>query len=150
MGLGGLKFKLADSTADRGPGTRFFFQFPYFTVRLSRLGAARSAPHHARLLAPSVAAAFGRSTADDAASGRAGASGARAVASFLSMRVCHRHGSAESHAPLAARLLLKFLFDRPGSLKWHVPPMVSRVIQALQSLNKNKSKRNRHQTLRVL
>jgi hypothetical protein len=34
------------------------------------------APHHARLLAPSGAAAFGRSVADDAASGRAGASGA--------------------------------------------------------------------------
>ncbi len=32
------------------------------------------APHHARLLAPSGAAAFGRSIADDAASGRAGAS----------------------------------------------------------------------------
>ncbi len=44
--------------------------------------------HHARLLARSGAAAFGRSTADDAASGRAGASGASST--FLSMRVCCR------------------------------------------------------------
>jgi hypothetical protein len=44
------------------------------------------APHHERLLAPAFgAAAFGRSTADDAASGRAGASGASPT--FLSMRV---------------------------------------------------------------
>ena len=42
--------------------------------------------HHARLLSHSGAAAFGRGTADDAACGRAGASGA--AATFLSMRVC--------------------------------------------------------------
>ena len=40
----------------------------------------------------------GRSTADDAASGRAGASGA--AATFLSMRVCRRY--AASHARLLA------------------------------------------------
>ena len=54
--------------------------------------------HHARLLSRSGAAAFGRSTADDAASGRAGASGA--AATFLSMRVCRRY--AASHARLLA------------------------------------------------
>ena len=52
------------------------------------------APHHARLLARSGAAA----EADDAASGRAGASGASAT--FLSMRVCRR--PAPSHARLLA------------------------------------------------
>ena len=60
------------------------------------------APHHARLLARSgaaaFAAAFGRSTAGDAASGSAGASGA--AATFLSMRVCRR--SAASHGRLLA------------------------------------------------
>ena len=55
--------------------------------------------HHARLLSRSGAAAFGRGTADDAASGRAGASGA--AATFLSMRVCRR--SVASHARLLAR-----------------------------------------------
>ncbi len=55
--------------------------------------------HHARLLSRSGAAAFGCGTADDAASGRAGASGA--AATFLSMRVCRR--SAASHARLLAR-----------------------------------------------
>ncbi len=47
----------------------------------------------------SGAAAFGRGTADDAACGRAGASGA--AATFLSMRVCRR--SVASHARLLAR-----------------------------------------------
>jgi hypothetical protein len=55
--------------------------------------------HHARLLARSGAAAFGRSTAYDAASGRAGASGASAT--FLSMRVCRRF--VARHARLLAR-----------------------------------------------
>ena len=60
--------------------------------------------HHARLLSRSGAAAFGaaafgRGTADDAACGRAGASGA--AATFLSMRVCRR--SVASHARLLAR-----------------------------------------------
>ena len=55
--------------------------------------------HHARLLSRSGAAAFGRSTADDAASGRAGASGA--AATFFSMIVCRR--SVASHARLLAR-----------------------------------------------
>ena len=55
--------------------------------------------HHARLLSYSGAAAFGRGTADDAACGRAGASGA--AATFLSMRVCRR--SVASHARLLAR-----------------------------------------------
>ena len=55
--------------------------------------------HHARLLSHSGAAAFGRGTADDAACGRAGASGA--AATFLSMRVCRR--SVASHARLLAR-----------------------------------------------
>jgi hypothetical protein len=63
----------------------------------------RYAASHARLLARSGAAAFGRSfgrsTADDAASDRAGASGAPAT--FLSMRVCRRY--AASHARLLAR-----------------------------------------------
>jgi hypothetical protein len=63
----------------------------------------RVALHHARLLSRSGAAAFksrfGRGTADDAACGRAGASGA--AATFLSMRVCRR--SAASHARLLAR-----------------------------------------------
>ncbi len=44
---------------------------------------------------------FGRGTADDAACGRAGASGAAASATFLSMRVCRR--SVASHARLLAR-----------------------------------------------
>jgi hypothetical protein len=57
------------------------------------------AAHHARLLARSGAAAFGRSTADEAASGRADASGASAT--FLSMRVCCH--SVASHARLLAR-----------------------------------------------
>ena len=43
--------------------------------------------------------AFGRSTADDAASGRTGASGA--AAAFLRMLVCRRY--AASHARLLAR-----------------------------------------------
>ncbi len=55
--------------------------------------------HHARLLARSGAAAEGRRTAGDAASGRAGASGASAT--FLSMNVCRR--SAASCARLLAR-----------------------------------------------
>ena len=55
--------------------------------------------HHARLLSHSGAGAFGRSTADDAACGRAGASGA--AATFLSMRVCRR--SVASHARLLTR-----------------------------------------------
>ncbi len=55
--------------------------------------------HHARLLSHSGAAAFGRGTANDAACGRAGASGA--AAAFLSMRVCRR--SVASHARLLAR-----------------------------------------------
>ncbi len=57
------------------------------------------APHHARMLAPSGSAAFGRSPADDAASGRAGASGASST--LLGMRVCRR--SASSRARLLAR-----------------------------------------------
>ena len=55
--------------------------------------------HHARLLSRSGAAAFGRGTADDAACGRAGASGA--AATFFSMRVCRR--SVASNARLLAR-----------------------------------------------
>ncbi len=65
--------------------------------------------HHARLLSRSGTAAFGaaafgrstegRGTADDAACGRAGASGA--AATFLSMRFCRR--SVASHARLLAR-----------------------------------------------
>ncbi len=55
--------------------------------------------HHARLLSHSGAAAFGRGTADDAACGRAGASGA--AAAFLSMRVCRR--SVSGYARLLAR-----------------------------------------------
>ena len=55
--------------------------------------------HHARMLSRSGAAAFGRGTADDAACGRAGASGA--AATFLSMQVCRR--SVASHARLLAR-----------------------------------------------
>ena len=57
--------------------------------------------HHARLLSRSGAAAadFGRGTADDAACGRAGVSGA--AATFLSMRVCRR--SVAGHARLLAR-----------------------------------------------
>ena len=51
------------------------------------------------MLPRSGAAAFGRGTADDAACGRAGASGA--AATFLSMRVCRR--SVASHARLLAR-----------------------------------------------
>jgi hypothetical protein len=62
------------------------------------------APHHARLLAPSPSGAaafkFGRSIADDAACGRAGASASGAAATFLSMRVCRR--SAASRARLLA------------------------------------------------
>jgi hypothetical protein len=58
--------------------------------------------HGLRLLAPSgtpaPAAAFGRSTADDAASGRAGASGASST--FLSMRVCRRSAASRA-SPLA-------------------------------------------------
>ena len=57
--------------------------------------------HHARLLSHSGAAAFG--TADDAACGRAGASGA--AATFLSMRVCRR--SVASHARLLALSVLR-------------------------------------------
>ncbi len=59
------------------------------------------APHHARLLARSGAAAFGRSAADDAAAGpgRAGASGASST--LLSMRVCCR--PVASYARLLAR-----------------------------------------------
>jgi hypothetical protein len=51
------------------------------------------------LLSRSGAAAFGRGTADDAACGRAGASGD--AATFLGMRVCRR--SVASHARLLAR-----------------------------------------------
>jgi hypothetical protein len=52
------------------------------------------------VLRPSAAlSTFGRSTADDAASGRAGASGASCT--FLSMRVCCR--SVATHARLLAR-----------------------------------------------
>ena len=55
--------------------------------------------HHARRRSHSGAAAFGRGTADDAACGRAGASGT--AATFLSMQVCGR--SVASHARLLAR-----------------------------------------------
>ncbi len=55
--------------------------------------------HHARLLSRSGATAEGRSTADNATCGRAGASGA--AATFLSMQVCCR--SVASHARLLAR-----------------------------------------------
>ncbi len=72
--------------------------------------------HRARMLSRSGAAAFGaaafgRGTADDAACGHAGASGA--TATFLSMRVCRRsvasrarllaRSGAAAAAPLAAR-----------------------------------------------
>ena len=61
--------------------------------------------HHARLLSRSGAAAFGRGTADDAACGRAGASGA--AAAFLSMRVCRR--SRAVRLPSGLRVLFSQL-----------------------------------------
>ena len=52
--------------------------------------------HHARLLSHSGAAAFGRGTADDAASGRAGASGA-------TLRVLRTHCNEEKFVRRATR-----------------------------------------------
>ena len=68
-------------------------------IRSSYNSLELRALHHARLLSHSGAAAFGRGTANDAACGRAGASGA--AATFLSMQVCLR--SVSSHARLLAR-----------------------------------------------
>ncbi len=66
---------------------------------VKKFGSMSLAPRGACTGAAAFAAAFGRSTADDAASGRARASGASCT--FLSMRVCCR--SVATQARLLAR-----------------------------------------------
>ncbi len=96
--------------------------------------------HHARLLSRSGAAAFGRGTADDAACGRAGASGA--AAAFLSMRVCRR--SRAVRLPSGLRVLFSQLLFCLHPVFWFVygssiGPIIGSVHKVIEDLPKNQS-----------